>query len=101
MNSFFLFLKNPEPPFISSIDENFKTKIINLLANSLVIKNNNDKRQAPFKFYRDRQKSIISYLIKMVVQGSGGNVAPGISKIIFKKQNKKLEARDALTAKGI
>jgi len=78
----------------------FKTKFLNILANSLVIKNKNNKRQASFTFYRDRQKSIISYLLKMVVQGSGGNVAPGISKIIFKKQNKKLEARNALTIKG-
>ena len=27
MNSFFQFLKNPEPPFISNNDETFKTKI--------------------------------------------------------------------------
>ena len=32
MNSFFQFLKNPEPPFISSNNENFKTKIITIFS---------------------------------------------------------------------
>lgn len=67
----------------------FKTKIINAVANGVVIRKNNDHRLAEFEFYRDKQKSIIDYFLKMVIQGSEGNVVPTISKILQKKLNKK------------
>jgi len=66
---------------------NFGTRLLNFFANTIAIKNNNTKRRADFHFVRIREKSSISYFLKMIVQGAAGSVAP-ISKIIYRKEYK-------------
>ena len=86
----FLYYKDLKAQILDSgnVSNKFKTKLINGVANA-VIRKKNTKRESNFEFYRDRQKSMINYFIKMVVNGAEGNVVPGISKILFKIQNKK------------
>jgi len=64
------------------------TKLISFFANALAVKSSNSKRQADFNFVRSRQKSSISYLLTMIVQGAAGSVAP-VTRIIYRKEYKK------------
>ena len=64
------------------------TKLMSFFASALAVKSNNSKRQADFKFVRIRQKSSISYLLTMIVQGAAGNVVP-LTKVIYRKEFKK------------
>jgi hypothetical protein len=66
----------------------FGTKLVNFFANAVAVRNNNTKRRADFHFVRLREKSSISYFLKMVVQGAAGSVAP-VSKIIYRKEYKR------------
>lgn len=65
----------------------FGTVLLTFLANTLAIKNRNN-RQADFYFVRIRDNSAINYFLKMVVAGASGSVAP-LSKIIARKQYRK------------
>lgn len=67
----------------------FKTRMFSFLANSFAIRNKNEKRTTEFYFDRNREKSTVNYLLKMIVQGAAGNVMPQASKFLFKKQQKK------------
>jgi tagatose-1,6-bisphosphate aldolase len=64
------------------------TKLMSFFASALAVKSNNSQRQADFSFVRIRQKSSISYLLTMVVQGAAGSVAP-LTRIIYRKEYKK------------
>jgi hypothetical protein len=64
------------------------TKLMSFFANAFAVKSSNSKREADFNFVRIRQKSSISYLLTMVVEGAAGSVAP-LTKVIYRKEYKK------------
>jgi hypothetical protein len=64
------------------------TKLLSFFVNAFAIKSDNDKHGADFKFIHNRQKSVISYFITMIVQGAAKNVAP-VSSVLYRKQYKK------------
>jgi hypothetical protein len=76
----------------------FGTKLINFFANTIAVKNGNIRRRADFHFVRIRQKSSISYFLKMIVQGAAGSVAP-LTGIIYKKEYKRAVKKMAGTTR--
>ena len=62
--------------------------LVTIFANDFAIRNNNTKHYSDFYFVRSREKSTISFFLKMIIEGAARNVAP-LSKVLYKKEYKK------------
>ncbi|MEI6408028.1 MAG: hypothetical protein WCR52_01480 [Bacteroidota bacterium] len=54
----------------------FKNSLLNFFGNSLIVRDKNSKRSVPIGFSRRRNKSAVSFLVKMITDGINGTVSP-------------------------
>jgi hypothetical protein len=65
-----------------------KIRLLNFFANRLAVRDKNSKRSVQFEFPRRRNRSAVSYLVKMIVEGINETVAP-LSHKIYKRYRAK------------
>ena len=72
----------------------FKMALVNMLANSFVIKNKNTKRTGIVFFVRHRERSTINYIVKMLMSGVTSSVGAKTTQKNFKPYKKQLRQRN-------
>ena len=69
-------------------------RFISFLANTFVIKNNNDSRTGVVFIERDRERSAINYLVKIAMSGFGTNIGGSTNKKQLRKYNHVLKEKN-------
>lgn len=72
------------------------TGLINFLANSFVVKNKNAKKSSPVFFVRNRERSSLNFLIKLVMNGATNTIGMKEKKKKLKASKNKLEEQNQL-----
>jgi len=72
----------------------FRMALLNFLANSFIIKNKNTKRTGLVFFVRNRDRSSLNYLVKMLVSGASSSVGVKGPRKKFKPFKKELRKRN-------
>ncbi len=72
----------------------FLTGLLNFFANSFVIKNKNTKKIHNVFFIRNRDRSSVNYLIKMVMSGVNSNVGVKSNRKLLRQYKKELQQRN-------
>jgi hypothetical protein len=72
----------------------FLTGLLNFIANTFVVKNKNQKNTGKVFFVRDRERSSINYLIKMVMSGVTSNIGARGTRKMIRQYKKELRQRN-------
>jgi len=83
--------------FLRNGDEtkrSFMTSLITFVANSFVIRNNNRSRTGKVFFLRDRERSAVSYLIKIAMSGIASSVGAKSNRKIIRRYKKFIHLRN-------
>jgi hypothetical protein len=72
----------------------FITSLITFVANSFVIRNNNKSRTGKVFFLRDRERSAVSYLIKIAMSGIASSVGAKSNRKITRRYKKFIHLRN-------
>lgn len=94
-----LYYHNLKVRLLKNGDESKKTFInglINLLANSFVIRKNNRSRTGKVFFIRNRDRSFINYLIKIALSGMSSSAGIKSNRKMFKRYKEELEQQPLL-----
>jgi hypothetical protein len=70
------------------------TNLLNFLANTFVVKNKNTNRTGKVFFVRDRERSSINYLVKMVLSGVNSNIGVRKTRKLVRQYKKELRQRN-------
>ncbi len=72
----------------------FRIALLNFLANTLIVKNKNTKRTGLIFFVRNRDRSSLNYLVKMLTSGAASSVGVKSTRKNFKPYRKELRKRN-------